>query len=551
MARGVRDALEVSRFHGPALAGLHEPGLLPDADRVRDRIAQARRTGEAVLVLGDFDADGLTGLAILVRSLRRLGVRTEPWVPSRLEDGHGLAIRAVDAAVELGCGLIITVDCGTTSGTEIAAARGRGIDVIVTDHHHVPEERPSAVALVNPRRVESRYPDDRLAGSGVAFKVAQLLLADEPGGPEAALGFADLATIGSVADVASMLGENRAIARLGLDLIRTAPRPGIAALLGAAGVDPASVDLETIAFTIAPRINAAGRMGDALLAARLLLSDDPAEAEALAAELERVNGTRRDASRAALEAARTTAASRAEDAAIIVLGDWPVGVLGLVAARLAEDHGRPAIVATTIGATIRASCRGSGRPHLAQTLETCADLLDRSGGHAGAAGFEIRPDRWDPFVERFLAAAAESAPGLDARPELALDLAMPAREVDYALLRELSGLDPTGPGNPEPVIAVLGLTATRVRAASGGHTQLTLRRERDVLDAIAFDRPDLATTVREGDRLDVAARVASRTFGGYESIQLEVRDVAVSGSHAAAAAILGTTMAAVAVGAAS
>ena len=292
--RGVTDAAELGAWFAEPLDGLHDPRLLPDADRVVARLERARDAGERVMVFGDFDADGLDGLAILVIALRRFGLAVEPYVPSRLEEGHGLSIAALDAAVAAGASLIITVDCGTTSVAEVAESNARGIDVIITDHHRVPPVLPAALAIVNPHRPDSTYPDRRLAGSGVAFKVAQLLLADEPGGPAAALDFTDLATIGSVADVAPVVGENRAIARLGLERMRRAPRPGIAALLERARIAPAAVDLETVSFAIAPRLNAAGRVGEALEAARLLLADDPAEAATHADALEAANLTRRD-----------------------------------------------------------------------------------------------------------------------------------------------------------------------------------------------------------------------------------------------------------------
>ncbi len=528
--RGVLDERELDAWFAEPLDGLHDPALLPDALALLERLTRARTDGERVLVFGDFDADGLTGLTIMTLALRRFGVAVEPYVPSRLDEGHGLSLAAIEAAVATGATVIVTVDCGSTSLAEIAIARQRGLDVIVTDHHRVPPVLPDTVALVNPHRADSTYPDARLAGSGGAFKVAQLLLRDEPGGPAAALALADLATIGTVADVAPVVGENRAIARLGLERLRSAPRPGIAALLERARVAPAAVDLETVSFALAPRLNAAGRVGEAMEAARLLLAEDAAEAAIHADALELANGERRDLMKAAVTEARALVADAPEAPATIVRGPWGVGIVGLVAARLAEDRGRAAVVGADLGDVVRASCRSDGAMDLGATLEQCGDLFIRYGGHAGAAGFEIETNRWEEFATRFLALAAVSAP-VDPRVTLAIDLALPARDVDYALFREFADLSPAGPGNPDPLVAVLGLTVTRVRAATGGHTQLTLKRERDVLDGITFGRADIAETVREGDRVDVVARLASRTFGGFESLQLEIRDVCPSGYH--------------------
>ena len=562
--RGVADIEGLARFLGPAITGLHDPRLLPDADRLVARIVLARERAERVMVFGDFDADGLTGLAQLVLALRRLDLDVVPYVPSRLDEGHGLSMAAVTAAADGGASLIVTVDTGSTSVVEVAAAAARGIDVLITDHHHLPEVLPAAVAIVNPHRTESVYPDPELSGSGVAFTVARLLLGELLDSEAYALELADLATIGTVADVAPILGENRAIARLGLERMRTSPRPGIAALLARAGGARAAVDLETVGFVLAPRLNAAGRVGEALDAARLLLAETPDEAAALAATLETANTTRRDLMRTAITEARIAiglpdpgqapgqevlldvpvplspeilVGSGTGDPALIVCGPWPVGIVGLVAGRLADESGRPAIIGTRIGEVIRASCRGDGRLNLAGALDACDDLLIRHGGHAAAAGFELPMERWEAFVARFLALAEVAVPE-DARRPLAVDLALPAAYVDYGLYRDLARLAPCGTGNPEPLVAVLGLTVQRVRAANGGHTQLVLRRERDVLDGIAFGRADLAVGLAEGDRVDVVARLTSRTFGGLETLQLEVRDVAPSGSHPRTAAVL-------------
>ena len=538
--RGIATAAALDDYLGPALAGLYDPGLLPDADRLLERLGRARDRGESVLVFGDFDADGLTGLAIMVRALRRFGLTAEPYVPSRLEEGHGLSLRAVETAVAAGHRVIITVDTGSSSVSQVDEANARGIDVLITDHHRVPLVQPAALALVNPHRDDATYPDPRLAGSGVAFKVAQLLLAGLPGGPEAALALAELAAIGTVADVAPILGENRAIARIGLERIRTAPLVGLAALLARAGQAPASVDLETVSFVIAPRLNAAGRVGSAADAAALLLTDDPVEAAELAERLEANNLDRRVMTRkAVLEANAAVASEPGDGAATLVRGTWPIGVIGLVAARLAEERSRPAVVGTELDGVIRASCRSAGGVDLAAILAGCDDLLTRHGGHPGAAGLELPADRWEAFRERFLALAAASlGPGEPPRPSLNVELVLPAMGLDYGLIADLGRLAPTGPGNADPLIVVAGLTVTRVRAAAGGHTQLTLKRRLDVIDGIAFGWTELAGLVAEGDRIDVVARPVTRSFGGYESLQLEIRDAAPAGSNAGVVARL-------------
>ncbi len=524
---------------GRAEDGLHDPGLLPDAGAVIDRVARARRRGQRVLVFGDFDADGLTGLAVLTEALRRLGLVVDVHVPSRVADGHGLSRRAVEDATARGCGLVFTVDCGTASGEEIAFAAARGIDVIVTDHHHVPPELPPAVAVVNPQRPDSVYPDRHISGAGVAFKVAQLLLAaagdsppDATAGRASALDLAELAAIGTVADVAPLVGENRAIVRLGLDRLRRRPRAGLAALLARAGVAPEAVDVETLGYVVAPRVNAAGRVGDATVAARLLLSHDEKEAARLAGELEAANSERRVLLGTALQEARALLAKSAlpgNDPIVTAVGPWSPGIIGLVAGRLAEEHGRPAVIASSDVSPWRASARSAGGFDLALAFEACADLLERHGGHRDAAGCTLAPDSWELLRSRLAELATSLAPR-DRVRTLAVDLVLPAADVDYGLLRELAVLEPTGPGNPPPLIAITGLEVLRARVANGGHSQLTVRKGLEVLDAIAFERPDIAPLVTVGDTLDVVARLASRAFGGYESLQLDIRDAALGGA---------------------
>jgi single-stranded-DNA-specific exonuclease len=560
--RGVSTAAELAAFLAPAVDGLHDPRLLPDAGAALRRVAEARARGERVLVYGDFDADGLTGLSILVLALRHLGMDAEPYVPERLGDGHGLSLRAIDRAVAERRTLIVTADCGTSSGPEIDLARDRGIDVLVTDHHHAASLPAGAVAVVNAAREDSPYPERRLTGAGVAWKFAHLLVAELEGAPSGGelsrpatcplplpqfvRELADLALIGTVADVAPILGENRSIARLGLEQLMTGTRPGLSALLDRAGVARDRLDLEDIGFVIAPRLNAAGRVGEAGRAARLLLATDPAVAAELASEIETANLDRREMTKQAILEARAALGLSAETGAgsdglfarslppaLLLRGEWPVGIIGLIAGRLAEDFGRAAIVATTLDAedgTLRASCRSGGALNLAEALIKCSDLLIRHGGHEAAAGFDIDAKLWPDFQERFLRLAAAEARPPDV-PELTVDLVLPADSVDYALLKEIGLLAPTGPGNPAPTVAVTGFTVLRVRSASGGHTQLVLRRSRDVMDAVAFRRADLATALHDGDLIDIVARPASRRFGGYESIQLEVIDVAASGTQ--------------------
>ena len=525
-ARGHSDAHALAELFDDPVRGLHDPLLLPGAEAFRARIGTAVLRRERVMVFGDFDADGLTGLAIFVRALSRLGLDASAYVPDRAGEGHGLSVAAIDRCQAEGRTVIVTVDCGVSSTAEIAVAATRGIDVLVTDHHRAPPVLPQAAAIVDPHLPGSRYPYPALSGSGVAFKLAQLVLGDVAGGAAAALDLADLAAIGSIADLVSMTGENRAIVRLGLARLRSDPRPAIAALLAQAGIATERVDPDAIAYGVAPRLNAVGRMGHAGVAAALLLSDDADRSVSLAAELEAANVARRDVTAAALVEARDAARAASAAPAVVLCGEWPVGVIGLVAGRLSEDLGVPCVVVSRSVDPWRVSARSPAGFDLAAAFGGCADLFERHGGHAAAAGASIRPERFPEFRARFLDLAA-GFPAPDPVPSLRLDLVVEARAVDYALYRKLAPLDATG--ELPPLTGIRGLVVGRVRGASGDHLQLTLRRGPEVLDGVCFGRAAELAWIREGQHVDVVARIGSRSFGGFESLQLEIRDIAPAG----------------------
>jgi single-stranded-DNA-specific exonuclease len=380
---------------------------------------------------------------------------------------------------------------------------------------------------VNPQRPESEYPDSRLSGAGVAFKVAQLLLAAEPDGAATALALADLAAIGSIADVVPIAGENRSIVRLGMRLLEDAPRPGLAALMAKARVDRESVSMEDISFGLAPRINAMGRIGDPNVAAALLLAPDVATAERLAEELDVANKRRRELTVTAMTEAREALAGQPEAAFIVLEGDWPVGIIGLVAGRLAEEQGRPVLVLSTSVTPWRGSARSAGGVDLAAAFASCSDLFERFGGHPAAAGCHVEERRVDELRAR-LEAFVRDRPPADGRPSLSIDLVQSAVAADYVLLRELAPLE--GAGEAPPFVGIAGLAVARTRIANGGHTQLTLRRGPEVVDGICFGRTDLAEQLMEGQEIDVVARLASRVFAGLETLQLEIQDVAAAGS---------------------
>ena len=530
----------VQRFLDPRDRTLHPPELLPDAAGLIARLRAAGDAGEPVLVVGDFDADGLTGAAIMIRALRAIGAIAEGYIPNRESDGHGIPEGALTAAQEDGVELILAVDCGTADRARVAEALDLGILVGIIDHHVVPSDPAKAAWLVNPNRPDATYPFPNLAGSGLAFKIAQGILADHED-RRALLGeLSVLAMIGGVADMVPIADEFRVIVRSALKVLNGAGRTpaGVQALLASAGAEgPHRV--EVVGFTLAPRINAAGRIGDARPALDLLTTDDPEEAAELSAQLEALNHERRDISREALDAARAAlgadrlttrdgARARIEPALIAVAGDWSPGVLGLVAGRLAEEFGRPALVANlsepvTDASILRCSIRAPRGFSVAKALEGASARLIRHGGHDGAGGCTAASGEWEGLVTDL--AAAFEGQSAQREPLLSVDLEPTSgRRSLQSLATLVDYLSPTGVGNPDPLFLFRGVALTSVRLVGDGkHARLTLEIDGGRTDAIAFGRADAAG--HEGGTIDLVARIVQRTYRGTEKIELHVVDL--------------------------
>ena len=538
--RNLRAPDAVQRFLDPRDRTLHAPDLLPDATGLIARLRAAGESGEPVLVVGDFDADGLTGAAIMIRALRAIGAIAEGYIPHRDSDGHGIPEGALLAAQEDGVELILAVDCGTADRERVAEALDAGILVGIIDHHAVPSDPAKAAWLVNPNRPDATYPFPNLAGSGLAFKIAQGILADHEE-RRALLGeLSVLAMIGGVADMVPIADEFRVIVRSALKVLNGAGRvpAGVQALLASAGAEgPHRV--EVVGFTLAPRINAAGRIGDARPALDLLTTDDPDEAAELAAQLEALNHERRDISRDALEAARSAlgadggaprdpARARIEPALVAVSGEWSPGVLGLVAGRLAEEFGRPALVACVSepindASLVRCSIRAPRGFSVATALRLASARLIRHGGHDGAGGCTLRRADWDALVSEL--AGAFEGQSAQREPVLSVDLEPAVGQRSLQSLASLvDHLSPTGVGNPDPLFLFRGVTLTGVRLVGDGrHARLSLDIDGGRTEAIAFGRADAAG--HEGGSIDLVARVVQRTYRGMEKIELHVVDL--------------------------
>jgi len=532
------------RFLDPRDRTLHDPALLPDAAGLITRLRAAGAEGEPVLVVGDFDADGLTGAAIIIRALRAIGAVAEGYIPNRDADGHGIPEGALTAAVEDGVELLLAVDCGTADRERVAQALEAGIMVGIIDHHAVPEEPAQAAWLVNPNRPDARYPFPNLAGSGLAFKIAQGILADHPDRREILGELSVLAMIGGIADMVPIADEFRVIVRSALRVLNGVGRApaGVRALLRSAGVEgPHRV--EVVGFTLAPRINAAGRIGDARPALDLLTTDDEEEAAELAATLEALNHERRDLSRDAIDAARRALGvdglgahdpdcAFLADGLVAVHGEWSPGVLGLVAGRLAEEFARPALVASlapgAAGDTlVRCSIRAPRGFSVASALSACDAQLLRHGGHDGAGGCTFLRERWSAVT---VGLAAEFASQREQGESLlSVDLEPVPGSRSLARLAALNDyLAPTGIGNPDPLFLFRSVLLEQVRLVGDGrHARLTLNIDGDRTEAIAFGRAD--ADGHAGGSIDLVARIVQRTYRGVAKTELHVVDLQATG----------------------
>jgi single-stranded-DNA-specific exonuclease len=528
--RGILTDDQALRFLNAGADDLPPVTLMTDAEAALDRIDRAVRAGEPIAIWGDYDADGMTAVAIWVLALRRLGVEPVRYVPSRLAEGYGLSVEGLRALAERGVRLVVTCDSGVGNVTEVAAARELGLDVVVTDHHVPPAVLPDAVAVVDPHRADCRYPNPDLTGAGLAFRLASELLSRHG---TTAPDLAALAAIGAIADVAPMTGESRAIVRLGLAELATTAHPGLRGLVARAADDPTRPTARDVAFGIVPRINAPGRIADAELALDLLVATDSDVAASLLAELEVVHARRQELTREAVARARELTAGIPGRHPLAIRDDaWPAGLLGLVAGRLADELARPVAAATLVESEVRGSIRAPADFDVTVALEACGTYLVKRGGHRAAGGFSGDPATWDRFVAAWQALPRPLPEGaaiqIGGPGEIPIDLVLPARYLDWSLLREIADLAPFGAGHPEPILAVTGLSVGDARrvGALDSHLSFRLRKGYETLDAIAFgldaDRP----TPEPGMAVDVVGTLESRILDGEPRLQLRLIDYA-------------------------
>ncbi len=532
--RGLGDPEAATRFLNPALDQLHDPMRLADMRAAVDRILGAIARKERIAIHGDYDVDGITSTVILRRALEMLGADVVHFIPERLKDGYGLQPVAVERLHAEGVALIVSVDCGIRGAEAARRARELGVDLIVTDHHEPDTELPPAFAVINPKRRDCTYPDKNLAGVGVALKLVQALL--RQAGRESWLpGFIKVAAIGTLADVVPLVGENRVIAKLGLDLLTKGPhKVGLRALLDVCGLAGKTIDSFHISFMLAPRVNAAGRMSTPDIATRLLLASDEAlvdEVRALAQQLDGENVRRQEEEAEIVAAAKkivTTDPDVGARTVLVVAGDgWHRGVIGIVASKLVDAFHRPAIVLSIEDGVAQGSCRSIPRFDMLGALERCAPLLVRFGGHKQAAGLTLDASRIRELRAAVNDVADETLGPDDLMPRLRVDGDLTFRSITGGVAAGVAALAPFGAGNPRPVFAARGVAIVDgPRKLKERHLKMSLKQEGRIFRAIAWraaERHDFLTEHKAA--LDVAFSLDQNHYNGETYVELTLADL--------------------------
>lgn len=525
--RGVMDPLGAADFLRTSLSSCHDPFLLKDMDKAVFRIKKAISGGEKMLVYGDYDVDGMTGVTVLYSALKILGADVESYIPNRLEEGYGLNTGAIKKAHKKGVTLIITVDCGITSFKEIEYARSINIDVIVTDHHEILEAcLPTAYAVVNPLQASCRYPFKHLAGVGIAYKLVKALYDDTPFFAE---DFLDLVSLGTVADISPLVGENRTLTKYGLDELNKRRRVGLKALMNVAGLSGKDISSGHIGFVLGPRINAMGRVGSPQKALELLMSDDLSSAEGLAKMLNTENRNRQKIESKILDEALSKVEREVNFKyhRVIVLAseNWHAGVVGIVASRIADRFYRPTILISMNGKMGKGSGRSIENFHLFDYLFRCRDTLMGFGGHECACGITIARDRIDEFRDRINEEAAKDVREDIFSPRLGIDIDVPLSALNEEVIYEIESLSPFGPDNPRPVLASRNVTVKDgPRHIGKNGFKMWVTDDHITCEAVTFGRGNLEIPA-PGSTLDIAYMPSINNWQGLQSIQLELVDI--------------------------
>jgi len=529
--RGHKNADSAKDFLRPRLAHLHDGFSMRGLAKAVDRLARACKDGETVLIHGDYDVDGICSTTIMTRTLREFGAKPVPFIPRRIEDGYDLSAAGVRAAIENHASVVLTCDCGTSAREPVAELCKAGIDVIVTDHHLPGEALPECLAVLNPRQEGCEYPDKDLAAVGVAFKLA-LALAKHLGRNDSFIwGMLDLVALATVADVAPLRGENRILVRYGLRMLTETRNIGLRAMIRAAGMQGKVLTAGRVGFILAPRLNAAGRVGHAMRGVELLMSTDEHHANTIARELEELNARRQELDHRALDEAREMLVQMdpAETYGIVLANEaWHPGVIGIVASRIVEEYGRPTVLIALDGETGKGSGRGipAGNFNLHAALSKCSDLLLRFGGHKAAAGITIERNRVDDFTRRFNEVCRSMLRPEDLIPEVKIDMEVALDGANEELERLLRHFEPFGIGNPAPVLVARGVRLVAPPKLIGRDgLKLRLSAGKGELEAIGWG---FAPRIAEFDvaiPVDIAFRLERDDYRGESRLQARIADI--------------------------
>ena len=522
-SRGIRDAKDADKYLD-CNAPLLDPFLMTDMDLAAERVQAAIDRGEKIAVFGDYDVDGITSTCLLTDFLRKRGADCVSYIPGRLEEGYGLNPIAIRQLHSEGVKLIITVDCGITAVSEAELCRTLGMELVITDHHECKDILPEAIAVVDPHRIDGGYPHKNLSGVGVAFKLASALSGNQN---EVLREYSDMVCLGTVADVMPLQGENRVFVSQGLEALRHTHRPGIAALMAECGCSPDAVSASAIGFMLAPRINAAGRMGQIDLAVELFLTQDPHQASTVARALCELNRQRQAVeSEIYQQAISMLPVGQPPEAIVLADESWHQGVVGIVASRIAEEFSCPAFLICLDGDHGKASSRSYGGFNLFSSLTALSGLLESYGGHELAAGFTITRSNIPEFRRQICALAGDFYTDDIPRTLLDIDCAVPPELLTISNVESLNVLEPCGTGCPKPVLMLKNLTIERLQqVGSGRHMRLRLRSGRYGLNAIYFSATPESTFVQQGDMVDIAFTPQINEFRGERTVQMNILDI--------------------------
>lgn len=530
--RGITDAGDAKRFIERSVSSLHSPFLINDMEKAVERINNAIANREKITIYGDYDVDGITSTAIMVSFLRKKGAVVGAYIPDRQNEGYGVNREAIEKIVDDGTKLIITVDTGITAWEEVNFAREKGIDVIITDHHECKDVVPDAIAVINPKRTDCTYPFKDLAGVGVAFK---LICALAGGKDEEILAeYSDIIALGTIADVVSLTGENRVIAGAGLEKLKTNPNLGLSEVIRTIGSTPKWNSSAVVSYSIAPRINAAGRMSSAMTAVNLLLTTDNKEAEELAMELDRENKERQNQESVIFEEALQMLKEEVHaDKKVIILAKrgWHHGIIGVVASRICDKFQKSCILISIEDGKCKSSGRSMGGINLFEGLSGCADILENFGGHAYAAGFSIKEENI-PELDRRLNEYAEAVLPARITRDIQIDARVEISDITISAVKETEVLGPYGVGNKMPTIAIEGVRIVDIRTLSEGkHCRILAEKNGKRIEVIAFGRSKIAQDYLVGDIVDIAGEMNINIYNGQSRAQLILEDIRLRGER--------------------